>query len=87
MKTIQEVFDSNTDLRLNYNLRKPRENHPKCYGRGYIGTRNGDPVLCQCVLKEASPEERITRIKAEIEKRKLEETTKNMERASRQEVK
>jgi hypothetical protein len=79
VKTIKEVFDSNTLLRLNYNLRKPRENHPKCYGRGYVGTRDGEPILCQCVLKEASYEERAERIKVEVTKMKLEADTKKME--------
>jgi hypothetical protein len=59
--SIESVFNESAYLKLNYDLRKPRENHNPCYGRGYVGTRDGKPVLCGCVLKRISIAERIKR--------------------------
>jgi hypothetical protein len=69
--TIESVYNESPYLKMNYNLRKPRENHNPCYGRGYVGTREGKPVLCGCVLKLATAEERLKRFEAKMAADKL----------------
>lgn len=77
--SIESVYNESQFIKMNYDLRKPRENHNPCYGRGYVGTREGEPVLCGCVLKPVSFEERIKRLKAIQAAEKLKQDAKKQE--------
>lgn len=74
---IKAYYLESKNLRLKYDLRKPRANHNRCNGRGYIGTRQVKgqtvPYLCDCVLKPLTPEASLKRITDIIEESKAAE--------------
>lgn len=34
----------------------PRKGCKRCYGRGIVGTRDGEPVICQCCFRKSAKE-------------------------------